>query len=212
MNSRRFLIAPLVRVVAAVALASVIVACSGLGTDIQTAATRGHNCPTSPPAPLPAGETRIVTIETTLGKIRLKVEGDLAPNAAANFVALAGCGFYDGIGFHRVVPGFVIQGGDPNGTGGGGPGYKIQDDPVRTPYLRGTLAMARTKAANSAGSQFFIVVDDAAADRGLAEANTYAIFGAVTDGMDVVDAIVDAADAEHPSHPVTMTKVTVSTP
>jgi peptidyl-prolyl cis-trans isomerase B (cyclophilin B) len=169
-------------------------------------------CPTVQPAPLPAGETRTVTIETGKGTIVVKVEGALSPIAAGNFVALAACGFYDRVVFHRVVPGFVIQGGDPEGTGGGGPGYTIQDEPVTATYKRGTLAMARTLAPHSQGSQFFIVLDDAAAERGLAQANTYAIFGQVTEGLDVVDAIAAAADAELPSDPVAMTKVTVSNP
>lgn len=169
-------------------------------------------CPTSQPAALPAGETRTVTIETELGTIVITIEADLAPIAAGNFVALADCGFYDGVGFHRVVPGFVIQGGDPEGSGSGGPGYTILDEAVTTPYRRGTLAMARTPQPNSQGSQFFIVLDDAAAERGLAAANTYAIFGSVADGMDAVDAIAAAADAELPSDPVVMTSVTVTNP
>jgi cyclophilin family peptidyl-prolyl cis-trans isomerase len=179
---------------------------SPMPTDLTTA------CPTAQPTPLPAGETRTVTIETERGTIVVKVEGALSPIAAGNFVALAGCGFYDGVVFHRVVPGFVIQGGDPEGTGGGGPGYTIQDEPVTATYRRGTLAMARTPAPNTQGSQFFIVLDDAAADRGLAQANTYAIFGQVVEGLDVVDAIAAAADAELPSDPVAMTKVTVANP
>jgi peptidyl-prolyl cis-trans isomerase B (cyclophilin B) len=171
-----------------------------------------RSCPTSQPDALTAGETRTVTIETGLGTIVTRVEADLSPIAAGNFVALAECGFYDGVVFHRVVPGFVIQGGDPDGTGFGGPGYTIQDETVTTTYRRGTLAMARSREPNSQGSQFFIVLDDAAAERGLAEANTYAIFGSVVEGMEVVDAIAAAADAELPSDPVVMTRVTVSNP
>jgi cyclophilin family peptidyl-prolyl cis-trans isomerase len=166
-------------------------------------------CPTEQPASLPAGETRTVTLETTKGPIAITVEADLSPIAAGNFVALAGCGFYDGVVFHRVVPGFVIQGGDPTGTGTGGPGYTIKDEPVTTEYSRGTVAMARTPAHDSVGSQFFIVLDDEA--RGsLAQANTYQIIGTVTGGMETVDAIAAAADAELPSDPVTMTDVSVA--
>ena len=88
------------------------------------------------------GEKKIVTIDTAKGPIEVTVEADLGPLAAGNFVALAGCGFYDGDVFHRVVPDFVIQGGDPTGTGGGGPGYAFKDDPVTVPYTRGTVAMA----------------------------------------------------------------------
>ena len=183
---------------------------SPVATDASTA------CPTAQPAALPAGETRTVTIETEKGAITVKVEGALSPIAAGNFVALAGCGFYDGVVFHRVATlqdgtPFVIQGGDPTGTGTGGPGYEIQDEPVTATYGRGTVAMARTSAPNSVGSQFFIVLDDR--DREvLASANTYQIIGTVSAGMEAVDAIYAAADAELPSDPVAMTKVTVANP
>ena len=173
---------------------------------------RAVACPTSQPPALAAGETRTVEIRTSKGSITIKVEGSLSPIAAGNFVALAACHFYDGIVFHRVVPGFVIQGGDPKGDGTGGPGYTIDDEPVTTTYHRGTVAMARTKQPHSQGSQFFIVLADGAASS-LAIANTYAIFGEVTTGMNVVDAIAAAAaDAELPSHPVAMDSVSVTTP
>jgi cyclophilin family peptidyl-prolyl cis-trans isomerase len=169
------------------------------------------SCPTAQPAALQAGETRTVTIATDLGDMKLKIQGDLSPIAAGNFVALAECGFYDGVVFHRVVPQFVIQGGDPTGTGGGGPGYTIKDEPVTTPYSRGTVAMARTPEPDSVGSQFFIVLDDSARPA-LASANTYQIIGSVASGMETADAIAAAADAELPSDPVVMTDVSVKTP
>ena len=169
-------------------------------------------CPTSQPAALPAGETRTVTIDTALGSMTLKIEADLSPIAAGNFVALASCGYYDGVVFHRVVPGFVIQGGDPTGTGTGGPGYTIQDEPVTAQYGRGVVAMARTSQPDSVGSQFFIVLDDAAREA-LASYNTYQIIGHVTAGMETADAITAAAaGVELPSDPVEMTNVTVSNP
>jgi len=168
-------------------------------------------CPTSQPEPLPAGEKRVVTIETAKGTFQITIEADLSPIAAGNFVALASCGYYDGVVFHRVVPGFVIQGGDPTGKGTGGPGYEIEDEPVTTTYKRGTVAMARTPAPNSVGSQFFVVLDDAAR-AALESANTYQIIGSVTSGMDAVDAIAAGADAELPTNPIAMDKVTVSTP
>jgi cyclophilin family peptidyl-prolyl cis-trans isomerase len=169
-------------------------------------------CPTAQPAPLPTGETRTVTIATALGSMTLKIEADLSPIAAGNFVALAGCGYYDGVVFHRVVPGFVIQGGDPTGNGTGGPGYTIKDEPVTAEYGRGVVAMARTLQPNSVGSQFFIVLDDAAREA-LISANTYQIIGHVTAGMETADAIMDAAaGVELPSDPVEMTMVTVSNP
>src|SRR6185369_1096463 len=160
-------------------------------------------------------------IQTDKGAIVIKVVGALSPIAAGNFVALASCGFYDGVVFHRVVPDFVIQGGDgqfgksgsvdQQRVGSGGPGYTIADEPVTATYARGTVAMARTQQPNSQGSQFFIVLNDSAAGA-LASANTYAIFGTVTSGMDAVDAIAASADNEIPSHPIAMTKVTVTSP
>jgi cyclophilin family peptidyl-prolyl cis-trans isomerase len=162
------------------------------------------SCPTSPPAPLPAGEERVVTIETAKGAIEITVEANLGPRAAGNFVALAGCGFYDGTIFHRVVPGFVIQGGDPTGTGSGGPGYEFQDDPVDAAYTRGTVAMANA-GPNTNGSQFFIVLADSELDP------LYSVFGHVTTGMEAVDAIAVGAGAP-PANPIVMDKVTVKTP
>jgi len=182
-------------------------------------------CPKSAPAPLAADASAKVTLATEKGDIVIEVKGSLAPSATGNFVALAECGFYDGVVFHRLVPGFVIQGGDgengrqpnldPSLVGTGGPGYTIADDPVTTPYSRGTVAMARTPAPNSQGSQFFIVLDDGA--RGaLEQANTYAILGAVVSGMDVVDTIAAMPNSGSPANaalePVAITKATVSRP
>jgi peptidyl-prolyl cis-trans isomerase B (cyclophilin B) len=179
------------------------------------ATAAASSCPKSQPAALPAGQKRIVTINTIKGSMAITVEGSLSPIAAGNFVALASCGFYNGVVFHRLVPGFVIQGGDPDGTGAGGPGYEIQDEPVTAQYHRGVVAMARTPAPNSQGSQFFIVLSDAAA-RPLVQANTYAIFGEVTSGMETVDAIAAMPNSGEPNNaalqPVAMDSVTVSQP
>jgi cyclophilin family peptidyl-prolyl cis-trans isomerase len=206
--------------------ASLITACTATGglptvgpTTAASVAPSGAGragCPTSQPDALGAGETRTVTIETGKGTITMSLKADLSPIAVGNFVALAACGYYDGVVFHRLVPGFVIQGGDPSGTGTGGPGYTIADEPVTTAYHRGTVAMARTSQPNSVGSQFFIVVDDAA-QPALASANTYQIIGEVTAGMDVVDTIVAMPNSGQSSgnqavDPVPMTKVTVSNP
>ncbi len=172
-----------------------------------------------------ASDTATVTLATSKGSIVIKVTGSLAPHATANFVALASCGFYDGVVFHRLVPGFVIQGGDgqfgraPNvdaaQVGTGGPGYTITDDPVTTPYKRGVVAMARTSQPNSQGSQFFIVLSDQAAGA-LASANTYAILGEVTSGMDVVDAIAAMPNSGEPNNaaldPLPITTATVTRP
>ena len=172
-------------------------------------------CPTSEPAPLPDGETRTVSIETSQGPIVMSIEADLSPIAAGNFVALAECGYYDGVVFHRLVPGFVIQGGDPDGNGTGGPGYTITDEDVTTEYARGVVAMARTSQPDSVGSQFFIVLDDQAAGA-LGSYNTYQIIGRVTEGMETVDAIAAMPNGGEPNNaaldPVAMDDVTVSNP
>lgn len=126
------------------------------------------------------------------GVIALELYPETAPISVDNFVKLAKDGFYDGVIFHRVVPGFVIQGGDPTGTGMGGPGYQIKGEflanGVRNTlkHTRGVLSMARAQAYDSAGSQFFIMVDDAPHLDG-----QYAAFGRVTSGMEVVDKIVE---------------------
>ncbi len=193
-------------------LAIVAAACTSGSPSAPPSAGPAADCPTAQPPALAAGETRTVTLTTTKGDIVIKIEADLSPIATGNFVALASCGFYDGVVFHRVVPRFVIQGGDPTGTGTGGPGYTIIDEPVTAEYGRGVVAMARTSQPNSVGSQFFIVTDDAA--RGsLALANTYQIIGRVTAGMEVADAITTAAGGvEIPSNPESMTSVSVSNP
>jgi threonine aldolase len=184
-------------------------------------------CPTSAPPPLGADDRATVTLDTTQGKITILVEGKLAPNATGNFVALARCGFYDNVIFHRIVPEFVIQSGDglwgrepifnwPR-VGTGGPGYTILDDPVTTPYARGVVAMARSSQPNSQGSQFFIVLDDKAAES-LSAVNTYAILGRVVEGMDAVDVIAatptttDGRYAPLSEPPPTITKASVSGP
>ena len=203
---------PIVVFARVAAIGALLLACTAApGTAPTPAASAvAGGCPTAQPAALAAGESRVVTIATELGSMTLTIEADLSPIAAGNFVTLAGCGFYDGVVFHRVVPGFVIQGGDPTGTGTGGPGYTIKDEPVTTPYSRGTVAMARTPAPDSVGSQFFIVVDDEARTA-LESANTYQIIGTVTAGMETADAIVIAAKGvELPSDPVVMTDVSVA--
>jgi len=187
-------------------------------------------CPTSQPAAMAAGQTRTVTISTPKGTIVIKVAADKAPIATGNFVALASCGYYNGVVFSRLVPGFVIQGGDgefgrvgadgklsasnAQQVGSGNLGYTIADDPPRTDYARGTVAMARTPAAHSEDSQFFIVLSDAAATSlSLSNQYGYAIIGTVTSGMDVVDAIAAMPNSGGNDNlavdPVPMTTVTV---
>jgi peptidyl-prolyl cis-trans isomerase B (cyclophilin B) len=136
-------------------------------------------------------------IETTHGNIEIEFFGDLAPGHVKNFVDLAKKGFYDGTTFHRVIPGFMIQGGDPNTKdlnasrdrhGTGGPGYTIKAEFNATPHKRGILSMARAQSPDSAGCQFFICVADSAfLDR------QYTAFGKVKSGIEVADKIVSAA-------------------
>ena len=130
--------------------------------------------------------TAKATITTKFGKIVVKFFPDLAPMHVKNFITLAEAGFYDGTPFHRVIPGFMIQGGDPSGNGTGGPGYTIPAEFSKTKkHLPGILSMARTSDPNSAGSQFFIM---AAAYPSLD--GQYSIFGEVVEGMDAVNKIV----------------------
>ncbi len=135
----------------------------------------------------------VVTIETNFGNISFKLLPELAPETVRNFEKLVKDGFYDGILFHRVIPGFMIQGGDPNtktdnkgSWGMGGPGYNINAEFSSRSHLRGIVSMARSQDPNSAGSQFYIVTADSTfLDR------QYTVFGEVTEGMDVADKIVN---------------------
>lgn len=174
----------------------------------------------NPPA-APAGNGTRATIETRLGNIVMELYTDSSPVAAQNFINLADAGYFDGIVFHRIVPDFVIQGGDPEGTGGGGPGYTIKDDVVVGEYVRGVVAMARpanqdqSAIPDSQGSQFFIVLDDSVA-QDLSKAGLYAIFGNVVEGMDVVDEIAampaGGAGGQTALDPVVMDRVTIQRP
>lgn len=136
----------------------------------------------------------LVTIEMENGsKIEIELYPEIAPNTVRNFVTLAESGYYDGLIFHRVIPGFMIQGGCPNGTGTGGPGYCIKGEfsangfPNNLKHERGVVSMARTAVPDSAGSQFFIMTDNAPHLD-----NNYAAFGRVKSGMEEVDQIVRA--------------------
>lgn len=120
-------------------------------------------------------------IETSKGTIRFKFFPAEAPKTVDNFIQLARKGFYDGLTFHRVVPGFVIQGGDPKGDGTGGPGYTVKAEFNSRPHLAGTVAMARSADPDSAGSQFYICLEPQPGLNG-----QYTVFGQVTEGMDVV--------------------------
>ena len=154
----------------------------------------------------------IATIEMENGDVmKLELYPDIAPNTVANFIELANAGFYDGLIFHRVIPGFMIQGGDPQGTGMGGPGYCIKGEFRQNgvdnflKHTEGVLSMARSMMPNSAGSQFFIMHADAPHLDG-----DYAAFGKVTEGLDVVDAIA-ATPTGFQDRPVTDQKIKAAT-
>lgn len=169
--------------------------------------------------PEPTGKAPVVTIEMSNGKtIKVELSPEIAPNTVNNFISLVKKGFYDGTIFHRVIPGFMIQGGDPDGTGMGGPGYGIAGEFSSNGFVndlkhtRGIISMARSGNPNSAGSQFFIMVDDTASLDG-----EYASFGHVIEGMENVDEIVNQETGttietqERPVTPLSMKKVTVDT-
>jgi peptidyl-prolyl cis-trans isomerase B (cyclophilin B) len=152
---------------------------------------------------------RKAIIHTGFGDIVLKFFPGDAPNHVHNFLELAQKGFYDGTTFHRVIPGFMIQGGDPNSRdadrrrhGTGGPGYQVKAEFNQRPHRRGTLSMARSPHPDSAGSQFFICVADASFLNG-----QYTVFGEVVDGMTAVDAIVsqERDSRDNPVKPIEMT-------
>ena len=148
-------------------------------------------------------------LHTNHGDIELDFFDEDAPKTVSNFTDLAGKGFYDGVIFHRIIRDFMIQGGDPTGTGRGGPGYRFNDEPVRRAYEPGIVAMANA-GQNTNGSQFFIVHGD----NGRSLPPNYTIFGRVTSGMDVVNAIATAptqpgGEGSTPVNPATITHVTV---
>ena len=157
----------------------------------------------------------IVTFEMENGDvIKAELYPESAPNTVNNFISLVSKGFYDGLIFHRVIPGFMIQGGDPKGSGVGGPGYSIKGEftanrfPNILKHARGVLSMARTMAPNSAGSQFFIMHEDSPHLDG-----QYAAFGKVIEGIEAVDKIcaVRTDYNDKPRIPQVMKKVTVET-
>jgi peptidyl-prolyl cis-trans isomerase B (cyclophilin B) len=160
--------------------------------DVEQPAPREGGGQTRPQAPLDAGRTYEVELRTSCGAFTIQLDQQTAPKAAASFVALASSGFFDDTIFHRIVPGFVIQGGDPTASGTGGPGYSTRDRvPANAAYVPGVVAMAKAgnEPAGTAGSQFFVVTGP---DAGLTP--DYALLGKVTKGMDVVQAIGELGD------------------
>ena len=167
-----------------------------------------------PAGTLPGSRTYEVTLKTNCGSFTIRLQPKVAPNAAASFVALARKGFFDDTVFHRIVPGFVIQGGDPTASGQGGPGYSTRDTPGQgTTYTRGVVAMAKTgtEPAGTAGSQFYVVTG---ADAGLQP--DYAVLGRVTKGLDTtverIGMLGDPSSGETgtPTQAVVIQRATVS--
>ena len=151
------------------------------------------------------GEKPVVVMETSMGTITIELWPDVAPKHCQSFVYLINKGFYDSLTFHRIVPGFVIQGGDPVGNGTGGPGYNVPAEFSNKPHEDGILSMARAQSPNSAGSQFFICLG-----RLTNLDNQYTVFGKVIEGLDVVHNIEKTpSQGERPKTPVYMTKVSM---
>jgi peptidyl-prolyl cis-trans isomerase B (cyclophilin B) len=145
----------------------------------------------------------VVVVGTNLGNIELELYWKETPKTAENFLYLVNAGYYDGLIFHRIVPDFVVQGGDPAGNGTGGPGYMIPFEQANTKHLRGSLGMARSQDPNSAGSQFYICLKDLPN----LDAN-YVVFGKVIKGMDVADKMAQVPTSqEKPQEEIVMTKV-----
>ena len=163
-----------------------------------------------PKASLDRSKTYVATVSTNCGDFEITLDAKRAPRTGGSFKHLADKGFYDGLGFHRIVPGFVIQGGDPRGNGSGGPGYKIVEAPPGDlAYTKGVVAMAKTALdePGTSGSQFFVVTGD---DAQLPP--EYALLGKVTAGMDVVD-LIGAAPVgpdEQPVDPIVIDSIKIS--
>jgi cyclophilin family peptidyl-prolyl cis-trans isomerase len=184
-------------------------ASAGGSTKLRTDANGCVSVP-RPTSSLDPAKTYDVTLKTNKGSFTIRLDQKQSPHATASLVSLVDQGYLDHTTFHRIVPGFVIQGGDPSGTGTCGPGYSTVDTPpANASYTHGVVAMAKTGAepAGTAGSQFFVVTAD---DAGLPP--DYAIIGKVTDGLDVVDRIGKLGDAtEQPTEKVEIEQATVET-
>ena len=174
----------------------------------DTAASGAKTWSAPPEMSIDVNAAYTADLTTSEGDIQIALDPKQAPKTVNNFVFLAKQGFYDGVTFHRVIPDFVIQGGDPQGTGQGGPGYQFEDElPKAGAYKVGSVAMANA-GPNTNGSQFFIIVGA----QGAALPPAYSLFGKVTQGQDVADKIstMAAPGTETPDPPVTIEKVTIT--
>lgn len=193
----------------------------GGGDDDSTTAASAAGCerveepkaknvsfPAAPKQVVKKGEGVTALVETSCGDFEIALDSQRAPKTVNSFVVLSQRGFYDGLGFHRVAPGFVIQGGDPQGTGTGGPGYSVDEKPpANLAYTKGVVAMAKSSAEppGRSGSQFFVVLT---ADAGLPP--EYALVGRVDEGLDTVERIGElGTPAEKPKQTVLIEKITI---
>ena len=150
----------------------------------------------APDMTIDAAKKYTAIVKTVRGDFTIELWPDLAPQHVNSFVFLARDHYFDGVTFHRVIPGFVAQAGDPTGTGSGGPGYTLPAEFTDEPYIRGVVGMARSSDPNSAGSQWFVTYANAANLNG-----AYTVFGKVTQGMDVVDCITPRDPSRNPNLP-----------
>jgi cyclophilin family peptidyl-prolyl cis-trans isomerase len=208
MSSLRRIALPILALAAVVLVAG----CGGGGSSSKSETTTEASSAASERPPLDPAKTYTATMKTSEGTFSFTLDVKDSPNTTASFASLVKKGFYDGLTFHRIVPGFVIQGGDPNGDGTGGPGYSVVDTPpADAKYTKGVVAMAKTgtEPPGTSGSQFFVVTG---ADIGLPP--DYALLGNVTEGIDVVekiDKLGDPADQSGtPTKKVTIDKVTIA--
>jgi cyclophilin family peptidyl-prolyl cis-trans isomerase len=180
---------------------------SAQGVTVASSAPKQFSAP--PPMSIDQSKKYTATIDTSMGTMKADLFASEAPMTVNNFVFLAQQGFYNGVTFHRVINNFMVQTGDPTGTGTGGPGYRFNDEPVKRQYLRGTLAMANA-GPNTNGSQFFIVQKDYPLPP------NYTIFGMLTDGFDVLDKIATTPTGpgkggpDTPRTPITINSITIS--
>lgn len=200
----------------AFACASILVACGAgprpTNTPVSTPVPAGQagarkQFSSPPPMAIDQNKTYIATIKTSMGDIKVQLDAKNAPATVNNFVFLARQKFYDGVTFHRVIKNFMIQGGDPTGTGAGGPGYKFSDEPVKMPYEIGSIAMANS-GPNTNGSQFFICEGAQC----VSLPPQYNHFGKTIEGIDVVHKIaaVQTGASDKPVQPVTIQTIEIT--
>ena len=160
-----------------------------------------------PPMCIDPSKSYTATMDTSMGSLTIELDAEAAPQTVNNFVFLARYHYYDGVVFHRIIQGFVCQGGDPEGTGRGGPGYKFEDEPVTKPYELGSVAMANA-GPNTNGSQFFLI----SGPSGVRLPPQYNHFGRITEGLDVLDRMekVPTGAGDRPRDDVVINSVTIT--